>query len=400
MRTLLKIIAGLLLIGFVLVILNWKTISRLQKVNTMFEEDNIVQNFSNMNKLLFTRQLETNSRPYIWQENLQPLPEFVQVDGEERALGKNLELTKATALLVIKDGQIVSEEYFLGTGQDDKRISWSVAKSFLSAMFGIAVENGDIKSLDEQVIEYVPELKGSAYDGATIRNVLNMSSGVKFNEDYLDRGSDINRMGRVLALGQSMDAFAVSLTERAREPGSGRQYVSIDTHVIGMVLRAATGQNVSDYFVENVWSKLGPGEGTYYLTDKNGIAFVLGGLNMRTRDYALFGQMMMQGGQWQGEQIIPANWVASSTAGSAPADVENMPLDYGYQWWVPQDSHGDYFAIGIYGQYIYIDPSAKMVIVKNSAHRDFMGAAPSGKGFILENIDVFRSIVDHYDQDG
>ena len=384
----------------ILVALNWQTIQRLNRVTHMFDHGKIVHNFSNMDEAFFHHELETSAPAHIWPENLSPLPETVTIAGEARNLDEFLTLTQTTALLVIKDGEILFEDYYLGTNQDDRRISWSMAKSFLSALFGIAVENGQIGSLDDQVTEYVPALKNTAYDGASIRNVLNMASGAAFDEDYLDPKSDINRMGRVLALGGSMDEFAASLTERARAPGNGRQYVSIDTHVIGMVLRAATETNIHDYFLDNLWSKIGPGADAFYLTDGNDVAFVLGGLNMRTRDYALFGQLMLQGGVWNGQPVIPADWVAESTTASAPPDTEGTGVEYGYQWWVPEDSHGDYFAVGIYEQYIYIDPAANMVIVKNSANRQFKEAAPSGNSFKLESIDVFRSIVDHYQKDG
>ncbi len=132
-----------------------------------------------------------------------------------------------TALVVLKDGALVHEGYFLGTGAEDRRISWSMAKSYLSMLLGILREqDGILPDLDVQVAEVVPELRGTAYDGVTLRQVLTMTSGVAFNEDYLDFWSDINRMGRTLALGQRMDGFAASLKDRAAEPGTRFHYVS------------------------------------------------------------------------------------------------------------------------------------------------------------------------------
>lgn len=386
---LIAILAGLLA-------LNWETVQRLHKVQTLFEADNIVHNFSNMNEVLYSHLLPAKGEPYVWPEELQPLPETVMINGKSRNLDEFLKETQTTALLVIHDGKIIFEDYFKETGMDDQRISWSVAKSFTSALFGIAVDDGRIESLDDPVTKYVPDLAGSAYDGVPIRDVLNMASGITFNEDYLDPDSDINRMGRVLALGASLDEFTAGLTEVTRPSGELRQYVSIDTHVLAMVLRRATGQSIHELFVDHLWSKLGPGKDAYFLTDGEGVAFALGGLNMRTRDYALFGQMMMQNGVWQGEQIIPEAWVKESTRASAPLDVTGTPVDYGYQWWVPNDSNGDFFAVGIYGQYIYVNPQAKMVIVKNSAHREFLNDGQSGKLYKLEIIDMFRSLSNHF----
>lgn len=393
------LILGVLGLGIaVLAALNWGKIERLQRVNTLFDEDKIVHNFSNMREALYSHDLPASGPAHDWPIALSDLPEQVGIGGSSRVLSEFLTETQATALVVIKDGQIVAEDYFQGTGAEDQRISWSMAKSFLSALFGIAVTDGRIESLDDPVTKYVPALAGSAYDGVPIRHVLNMASGVKFNEDYLDPKSDINKMGRVLALGGSMDAFAAGLNVQERPSGTQRQYVSIDTHVLAMVLRSATGQSLHDLFIDNLWSKIGPGKDAYYMTDGQDVAFALGGLNMRTRDFALFGQLILQDGNWNGAQIIPKAWIEASTVDSAPSDAATgqSGFGYGYQWWVPMDSKGEFFAVGIYGQYIYIDPNANMVIAKNSAHRGFEGVGQSGQSYMLENIEMFRALTAHY----
>lgn len=396
MKVVWRILAALLVLVIVVVILNFDGLRRVMKANSLFDADKIVYNFSNMDEVMFTASLPASDNPHDWPEAHSLLPETVMLNKKPHDLTDFLEETDTTALLVIQDGTIVFEDYYRGTQREDRRISWSVAKSYLSAIFGIAVHDGLIDSLEDPVTKYVPELTGTAYDGASIRNVLNMASGVKFNEDYLDFGSDINRMGRVLAFGQSMDDFAASLEDKARSPGSGRLYVSIDTHVIGMILRAVTGKSNRDFLYENLWSHLGAGAEGYYLTDGEGVAFVLGGLNMRTRDFALFGQLLLQNGRWKGKEVIPAEWIIESTRASAPADVEGFPFHYGFQWWIPQNSDGDYFAVGIYGQYIYIDPKLKTVIVKNSADREFMDTSTTGRLYMQDNIDMFRSLSQHY----
>lgn len=398
MRKLAWVVGFILLLMIGMIVINWGKIERLSRVNSLFDAETIVHNFSNMDDVLYAHPLPATGRPHIWPENLRPLPETIKIGSDERSLASFLEETSTTALLVVHKGEIVFEDYYLGTSKDDKRISWSMAKSFLSALFGVAVEKDLIDSLDDPVTKYAPELAGSAYAGVAIRHVLHMASGAAFNEDYLDFNSDINKMGRVLALGGSMDEFAAALNIHAREPGTERQYVSIDTHVLGMVLRGATGETMHDLFQDWLWSKIGPGADAYYLTDGEDVAFVLGGLNMRTRDYALFGQLFLQGGQWNGAQIIPANWVTESTTASAPSDTstDNTGVDYGYQWWVPRGSAGQYFAVGIYGQYIFIDPVTETVIVKNSAHREFENQGQSGQGYMLENIDMMYSLSRHF----
>jgi len=212
MKTLVKILLGLVVIFGLLIALNFSKIQRLQTVNTLFDADKIVSNFSNMKEAFLYQQLDGSVEPFVFSENPTPLPENVTIAGNERNLAQLLETLDTTAFIVIQDGKILNEAYFKGTSQTDHRISWSVAKSFMSGLYGQAVASGQIKSLDDTVESYVPSLKGSAYEGATIRNVLNMASGITFNEDYMDPKSDINDMGRVIGLGGSMDKYAAGLT--------------------------------------------------------------------------------------------------------------------------------------------------------------------------------------------
>jgi CubicO group peptidase (beta-lactamase class C family) len=340
----------------------WKRdeIMRLMAVNSLFDADKIVNNFSHMDKLFLTRALSRGEGA------VSPLPK-----GAEAVLppevGPWVQARGVTGLVVLQGGQLVHESYYQGTGPEDLRISWSVAKSLLSALFGIVEAEGKIASLDDAVEVYAPLLKGSAYEGVSIRDVLTMSSGVAFNEDYLDFNSDINRMGRVLALGGAMDAFAAGLTVREAEPGARWHYVSIDTHVLGMVIRGATGRDIPELMEERLLGPLALEADAYFLTDGEGVSFVLGGLNLRTRDYARFGQMMLQGGQWQGVQVVPAAWVATSTSAQAADGTA-----YGYQWWIPAAAvPGEFMAQGIYGQYIYINQARDVVIAVNAADRGF-----------------------------
>jgi hypothetical protein len=359
-------------------------ITRLMAVNTLFDEDRIVRNFSHMDALFHTASMPrpaSAASPLPRAPVPATLPPGTQEWIAERAI---------TALVVLRRGELVHESYYLSTGPDDRRISWSVAKSFLAALIGIYVENGAIASIEDPVTKYAPELAGSAYDGVPIRAVMNMASGVAFDESYLDFWSDINRMGRVIALGGSLDDFAASLTERRAAPGEGFHYVSIDTHVLGMVLRGATGESVPAMLNRHILGPLGlEADEPYYVADGDGVAFVLGGLNLTTRDYARFGQLILQGGQWQGETIVPQAWVDEMTAESAPRPTGVEPR-YGYQWWLPNDPRpGEVFAQGVYGQYIWIDRAAGVVIAINSADRGFLEP-----GVQADNIERMRAIVE------
>lgn len=388
------LVVGVLLVAAVAA-WNHDRIKRLMAANSLFSEERIVGNFSNMGGMFFYEDLpvdHSNISPLPHAKNPKPLPENFEFNGRTIALAGWQKERAQTAMVVLKDGEIVYEEYFLGTGPEDLRISWSVAKSFLSAAFGIAISQGLIPDIDAKVTDYVPELAVSAYRDASIRNVLNMASGIEFNEDYLDFYSDINKMGRVLALGGSMDAFAVGQDVSSRPPGTAWQYNSIDTHVLGMVLRAATRQSVKQYLTENLLNPLGLEGPVYYLTDGFGVAWVLGGLNMRTRDYARFGLMMAQDGMIDGRQVVPAGWVRASTRQSAPAPApgnENV-LGYGYQWWVPRNAtEGEFIADGVYSQHIYANRPLGVVIAMNAADRNFRGDT---ENITSMNVEAFRAI--------
>lgn len=361
----------------------WKReeVHRLLAVNTLFSEEKIVGNFSNMNAAFLTRDVPRGSDAVS--ELMAGAPALMPQGFDQWVKDRMV-----TGLVVLNEGSLVHESYYQGTDPEDRRISWSVAKSYLSALFGVVVAEGHIDSLDDPVTKYAPSLKGTAYDGATIRNVLQMSSGVTFDEDYLDYNSDINRMGRVIALGGTMDGFTEALKDTFVDPGTQWQYVSIDTHVLGMVIRGATGRHVAGLLSEKIIQPLGYEESPYYITDGVGVAFVLGGLNIRTRDYARFGQMFLQNGMYGGKQVVPADWVAESTIPSA--NTKPGELQYGYQWWMPKDAReGEFFGIGVYGQYVYVNRPLGVVIAVNSADRLF-----KEDGVTDSNIAMFRQIAE------
>jgi CubicO group peptidase (beta-lactamase class C family) len=358
----------------------WKReeISRLLAVNSLFAEDRIVQNFSNMDHLFWTTTLSRGDGP------VSPLPRGTDLTlpaGSEDWIDRRA----LTAMIVLKNGELRHESYHQGTTAEDRRISWSMAKSYISALLGILIEEGAL-SLNDPLTQHVPALKGSAYDGARIIDALHMSSGIAFNEDYLDFNSDINKMGRVLALGGSMDAFSIGQSKTVAPPGVDWHYVSIDTHVIGMAIRGATGRSIPDLMQEKLIAPLGQEKDALMITDGPGVSFVLGGLNLTTRDYARFGQMILQNGVWQGQRIVPAAWVARSATFTAPTAPGKEA--YGLHWWGAEDAReGEFYARGVYGQYIYINQPENVVIVVNSADRLFREA-----GVNTEMIKMLRAL--------
>lgn len=343
----------------------------------LFDHDVVVENFSNMKQLTPTKTIAPSGTIDKLGQHPFPLPRHFSYNNQTIDMQGWIEGSSTTALIVLKENNITFEKYYQGTDEFDQRISWSMAKSFLSAIFGVAVEEGLIADLSEPVTKYVPSLIGSGYDGVSIKNVLQMSSGIYFNEDYGDFGSDINRMGRLMAFGGSFDEFATTLT-RVREQGTYMSYVSMDSHVVGMVLRAATGKNIEDYFDEKLWSKLDTEREAIYITDSTGEPMVLGGLNLISRDYLRLGKLYRDDGRLDNEQIIPTRWIEESITPDAPhlmpgkRNSADTHWGYGYQWWIPENANEEFLAIGIYGQYIYINRLANVVIVKNSADLEFM----------------------------
>ncbi len=227
-----------------------------------------------------------------------------------------------------------------------------------------------------------------------------MSSGARWNEDYSDSQSDINRFGRIFALGGSLDDFATTL-KREKEPGTINHYNSIDTQVLGMLLVRATGKSITDYMTEKLWQPMGAESPAQWLLDSNGMEMAFGGLNATVRDYAKIGEIFRLGGRLNGKQIVPADWVTASVTPDAPylqpkTDIpqSEFGLGYGYQWWIPASSEGEFTAIGVYNQFIYVNPTQNVVIVKLSANSDYGTTNDESSFREVETIEFFRNIVD------
>ncbi len=388
---LLALLAVLLVLGFI-----YKDkIQRVQRVNQFFDEDRITQNFMGMDQTFPIHWVKKSDTIHTFPKgNAIELPSQIAFEGNEHDTEEFLSHINNSAFLVIQNDSIVYEHYRLGHQQDTRHAAWSVSKSFISALIGIAIEEGKIKDVNEAVTDYVPELKGSGYDGVRIKDVLQMSSGVAFNEDYSDFNSDINRMGRAVAFGSSMDAFAKTL-KNEREPGTFNQYVSVDTHVLGMVVRAATGIPIHQYMEEKIWSKIGTESDGYWIKDDADASFVLGGFNATVRDYARFGRLYLNDGNWNGEQLIPADWCKASTNPDGPHltpgnnPYSTRPCGYGYQWWLPVEPQGDFLASGRNNQAIYVNRKKNMVIAFNSSNPHFGKEGDTSK---LMCIQLFQQI--------
>jgi CubicO group peptidase (beta-lactamase class C family) len=270
-------------------------------------------------------------------------------------------------LIVMKDGKIVSEIYRNNTNQATHFMSWSMSKSLTSLMVGKALEEGRIKSLDDKIITYLPELKTGGYKDATIRDILEMKSGVDYEERYDFDHPGIAAKNHISSLVQNLTRFAdvaTTIPSKAK-PGTVFEYKTIDTAVLGWLVERVAGMNVSAYMSSRIWEPLGAESDAFYILDGEpgvGREFTGAGYNAVLRDYARIGQMMLNGGVANGHRILPEDWVKQSTA---PAGPEGPMGGYGFHRWTVGDSDA-YYALGLQGQFIFVDPSTKTVIVKAS----------------------------------
>ena len=372
-------------------------IRRLEAVVTLFNEDRILTNFRGMDDIFESKVVHRGDTPSEFDRGDTTLPETFEYEGETINVAEFLKATDTTALAIYHDGELVHETYYLGNDETTTWISWSVAKSVVSALIGIAIEDGHIGDVMDPVTKYVPFLNGSGYEGVPIKHVLQMSSGVKFDETYADFNSDINRMGRALALNTPLDEFIATLVNE-KPSGTFNHYVSMDTQVLAMVLREATGKSLAENTEERIWKPLGMESDAYWIVDGAGMELAFGGLNAVLRDYLRFGVLYLNEGNWKGIQIVPRDWVRASVTPDAPHlqpgenPNSNWVLGYGYQWWIPREPEGDFMAVGVYGQFIYVHPTHKVVIAKNSAYANYN---VDGDQMELKTDALFRTIARH-----
>lgn len=320
-----------------------------------------VAGFRNMEKLSPARRVAAGDRPY-------PLPEeYLDLGGVEIAtdlatmtVDDYVVRQNVAGLIVVKDGRVVYERYELGNSQASRWVSYSVAKSVTSLLVGAAIKDGYIKSVDESVTDYLPRLKHSAYDESTIQNLLQMSSGVEWNEDYADPGADINTI--------PWDTLSVyeylRNKPRTAAPGKVFNYNTAETNLVGALLRSAIGNNLSIYLSEKIWRPFGMERDAYWvLSEPGGGEFGGSSLNATLRDYARIGLFALHNGKLRdGTRVLPDTWMQQSLAPSA-----GYP-GYGYLWWL--NGGNAYSARGIFGQGIYIDPASGVVIALHSARPD------------------------------
>jgi CubicO group peptidase (beta-lactamase class C family) len=308
------------------------------------------RNFPAMEKLFPGTIARASARPYP----LRPGKPLKLEDADAFMKHHN-----AAGLIIVQDGRIRFERYARGYSRTGRYTSFSVAKSLTSTLVGAAVRDGFIKSVDDPVTRYIPELSDSAYDGVSVRQVLTMTSGVKWNEDYTDPNSDVARMySKPVPAGVDPTVAYLRTLTREAPPGSKWVYKTGETNLIGVLVTKATSKSLTDYAEQKIWRPFGMERDLFWMVDQSGQN--IGGccLSASLRDYARIGLFALGGGKG----VVPDAWFADATKAWSP--VGNW-RGYGYQWWIEADR--SFQAQGIFGQMIHIDPKRRLVVAISSA---------------------------------
>ena len=270
---------------------------------------------------------------------------------------------RSAAIVVLQGGKLRIERYGLDFDKDGRWTSFSVAKSFTSTLVGAALRDGFIKSMDDKVSDYIPDMKGSAYDDVSVRQLLTMTSGVRWNEDYGDPKSDVAQFNNHKPEA-GVDALVSYMRKLPREAPAGTRwhYSTGETNLVGILVNQATKKPLADYLYEKVWNPAGMEQQATWLLSKTGNEISGCCIQAATRDFARFGQFVLDGAKAGGQSIVPDGWLAEATSGQASTGQPGRA--YGYQWWTYDT--GAFAARGIFGQGIFIDPKRKLVIASNA----------------------------------
>jgi CubicO group peptidase (beta-lactamase class C family) len=367
MVTMIRFFSGIL-VGLVVVALTLTNLARSTDIAGLREVYDgtmlpgvEVATFSHPEKLLPVRVVPRGKSSQPLPKALKPFPSIhFDVRGHHYDLFDYLATGRVAGILVLKNGEIALEDYELGIGPDTPWLSFSLAKSITSTLVGAAVADRAISSLDDPVVGYVPALKGSAYDGVSIRQILTMSSGVHWDETYTDPKSDRRKMLELQLQGKPGELLRhMGSLPRAAPPGTVWNYSTGETFVLGAVVEGATHRRLPDYLSEKIWSPAGmEHDATWWVDGPDGLAWAGSGIGATLRDYGRFGLIAANQGRVNGRSIVPDGWFEAATV---PHMIGGKMVDYGYMWWT--GTKGAFAAQGIFGQYIYVNPQEHLVIV-------------------------------------
>jgi CubicO group peptidase (beta-lactamase class C family) len=313
------------------------------------------QNFREMEKIFPGHVVKAGTK-------VRPLPQGKPLPIAEADVKAGMADLNISGLIVVQDGKVRLERYGLGYGPEGRWTSFSVAKSFTSTLVGAAIRDGYIKSIEDPVTKYIPDLAGGGYDGVTVRQLLTMTSGVKWNEDYTDPKSDVARMfSDAVPAGQDPTIWYMKKLPRESAPGTKWVYKTGETNLIGVLVERATKKSLADYLTEKVWKPWGMERDAFWMTNPAGSEVSGCCLSVSLRDYARMGMFALSGGKG----VVPDDWFAHATSNQVPIPKDEGGFGYGYQWWTMPGSR--FAAIGIFGQSILVDPAKKLVVVMSGS---------------------------------
>ncbi|NGN45204.1 serine hydrolase [Mesorhizobium sp. CGMCC 1.15528] len=325
-----------------------------------------------------------------------------EAGGRRRTVRDFLDESFTDGFLVLSCGKVIAERYMNGMKPHGQHLAMSVTKSIVATVAGILVDRGVI-DLDTPVTKYLPELEATAYRGATVQQVLDMTTGVLFDESYTTPGSHMQKLDQACGWKpmtrpdwpQTMWQLILTLTEQERPHGELFRYRSIETDVLGLVMERASGLSLAELISSELWVPMGAEEDAYITVDHAGYALADGGFNATLRDYARFALLHLRGGKVNGRQIVPSAWIEATRNGNHALFQgvyrEVLPRGaYHNQFWIEDPDRRAYMARGIFGQYIYIDPEADFAVVKLSTWPEFVSAERS-----IEALAAFHAIREH-----
>ena len=319
--------------------------------------------FANWDRIVPTRIIARGKEVHQLPEGA-ALPTFSPGGAGAIQLQRSIDNFKLAGIVVLHDGKVRLERYALGHSADGRWVSFSVAKSLTSTLVGAAIKDGYISSVDDVVTRHIPELRDSAYDGVTLRQLLTMTSGAKWNEDYTDVKADVALMFSA-PVDPGMDATISYMKKLTRDaaPGQKWHYSTGETNVIGVLVARATEKDLATYASEKIWARYGMERDAAWMLDRSG--HEQGGCCMlaTTRDYARLGQFILDGARIDGQSVVADGWLEAATR--KQVDIGQPGSGYGYQWWTRDD--GTFNAFGVHGQQIHIDPARRLVVAINSA---------------------------------
>jgi CubicO group peptidase (beta-lactamase class C family) len=301
-------------------------------------------------------------------------------EGTAADLDRYLSRNPTTGLIVARDDTILVERYQYGRNDRHRFTSWSMAKTVTAMLVGIAIAEGRIRSVDDTAATYVPGLTGTEYGRTSLRHLLQMSSGVRFLEVYSGR-DDVARLARdtFRQIGPGGVEAVTPFNERAEPAGTKFSYASVETQVLGLVLRNAVGRPVAEYLSEKIWKPMGAEADATWLVDRSGQEVTFCCINAVLRDYARLGLLLAHDGNWRGRQIIPAAWIAEATRVRPEPHlrpgVATPVLGYGYQTWILPGEHRMFALLGVRGQSIFVDPASRLVVVHTAVRKQAGGSS-------------------------